>query len=234
MKNTRREFIKLSSLAGLGMVGGSALKGYAAEINNKNLAEDINKRGKKHKQYINMSGYAAPKISTVRIGVIGLGQRGPAHVKTMSMIDGVEIKALCDLRPEKAVEAKKLLANTDHNPDLYSGTPDEWKKLCQRKDLDLVIITTPWYMHTEMAVYVMEQGKHAASEVPAAATVDEAWKLVETAERTRKHCMMLENYSYMPFQLVMLNMAKKGFSKVIFFRSQGDINSEISGSDLSR
>ena len=211
MNNTRREFIKLSSLAGLGIVGGSALKSYAAEINNKNLAADISRREEKHKQYFNMSGYAAPKISTVRIGVIGLGQRGPAHVKTMSRIDGVEIKALCDLRPEKAQEAKKLLENTDHNPDLYAGTPDEWKKLCQRKDLDLVIITTPWYMHTEMAVYAMEQGKHAASEVPAAATVEEAWKLVETAERTRKHCMMLENYSYMPFQLVMLNMAKKGF-----------------------
>ena len=87
------------------------------------------------------------------------------------------------------------------------GSKDEWKKVCQRKDIDLIIVTTPWYMHTEMAVYAMEQGKHVASEVPAAGTVEEAWKLVETAERTRKHCMMLENYSYMPFQLLMLSMA---------------------------
>ncbi len=214
MKNNRREFIKLTGITGLGLAGGSMMKSYASESidhDEPNLAQTINDYEKNRVQHFNMSGYAAPKIETVRIGVIGLGQRGPAHVKTMSRIDGVEIKALCDLRPEKAESAKKLLENTDNNPELYSGGEDEWKKLCQRKDIDLLIITTPWYMHANMAIYAMEQGKHVASEVPAAGTVEEAWKLVETAERTRKHCMMLENYSYMPFQLVMLNMAKKGF-----------------------
>ena len=211
MKTTRRKFIKLSGLAGLGLADSGALNAYASEIQNKNLPAEISKYEEKHKRYFNMSGYAAPKISTVRIGVIGLGHRGPAHVKTMMRIDGVEIKALCDLRPEKAKAAKKILENTDHNPDLYAGTPDEWKKLCERSDLDLVILTTPWYMHTEMAVYAMEHGKHAASEVPAAATFKEASQLVETAERTRKHCIMLENCSYMSFQLLMLNMAKRGF-----------------------
>ncbi|MCK5853417.1 Gfo/Idh/MocA family oxidoreductase [bacterium] len=211
MKKTRRDFLKISGLAGLGLTGSVFLKSYAAEMENRNLSGDIGKYENSRTQHFNMSGYAAPKISTVRIGVIGLGQRGPAHVRTMARIDGVEIKALCDLRPEKAKDAKKILKNTDHNPDLYSGTEDEWKKLCERSDLDLVIITTPWYMHTEMAVYAMEHGKHVASEVPAAGTIEEAWKLVETAERTRKHCMMLENYSYMPFHLMMINMAKKGF-----------------------
>ena len=62
-----------------------------------------------------------------------------------------------------------------------------------------MIITTPYYMHANMAVYAMKHGKHVASEVPAAATIEECWKLVETAERTRKHCMMLENYAYMAF-----------------------------------
>ena len=66
-------------------------------------------------------------------------------------------------------------------------------------------------MHATMAVYAMEHGKHVASEVPAAGTIEECWKLVETAERTRKHCMMMENYSYLPFQLMTLNMARQGF-----------------------
>ncbi len=213
MKKNRRDFIKLTGIAGLSLTAGGLMKNYASGLNydDSNLAQDIVDFEKEHTQQFNMSGFAAPKISTVRIGIIGLGQRGPSHVKTMNRIDGVEIKALCDLRPEKAESAKKLLENTDHNPELYSGSKDEWKKLCQRSDIDLVIVTTPWYMHTEMAVYAMEQGKHVASEVPAAATIEEAWKLVETAERTRKHCMMLENYSYMPFQLLMLNMAKQGF-----------------------
>ena len=214
MKKNRRDFIKLTGISGLSLAGGGIMKSYASESMNHdepNLAQAIHDYEKKHVQHFNMSGYEAPKIETVRIGVIGLGQRGPAHVMTMSRIDGVEIKALCDLRPEKAIAAKKLLENTDDNPELYSGSEDEWKKLCQRRDIDLVIITTPWYMHAEMAIYAMEQGKHVASEVPAAGTIEECWRLVETAERTRKHCMMLENYSYMPFHLLMLNMAKQGF-----------------------
>ena len=214
MKKNRRDFIKLAGISGLSLAGGSIMKSYASESmihDEPNLAQAIYNYEKEHVQHFNMSGYAAPKIETVRIGVIGLGQRGPAHVKTMNRIEGVEIKALCDLRPEKAEKAKKLLENTDNKPELYSGSKGVWKELCQRKDIDLVIITTPWYMHAEMAIYAMEQGKHVASEVPAAGTIEEAWKLVETAEQTRKHCMMLENYSYFPFQLLMLNMAKSGF-----------------------
>ncbi|MEN8228777.1 MAG: Gfo/Idh/MocA family oxidoreductase [Bacteroidota bacterium] len=214
MKNRRRDFLKKTGIAGLSLAGGSIMKSYASESVNHgepNLAQAIHDYEKRRVQHFNMSGYAAPKIDTVRIGVIGLGQRGPAHVKTMSRIDGVEIKALCDLRPEKAEAAKKLVEDRGHNPDLYSGSEDDWKKLCERKDIDLVIVTTPWYMHAEMAVYAMEQGKHVASEVPAAGTIEECWSLVETAERTRKHCMMLENYSYFPFHLLMLNMAKQGF-----------------------
>ena len=213
MKQNRRDFLKLSGIAGLSLAGGGIMKNYAYELNedNPNLGQEILNFESKNKQLFNMSGYAAPKIDNVGIGIIGLGQRGPSHMKTMSRIEGVEIKALCDLIPEKAESAKKQLVNTDHNPQLYSGSEDEWKKLCQQSDIDLVIVTTPFYMHTEMAVYAMEHGKHVASEVPAAATIEEAWKLVKTAEKTRKHCMMLENYSYMPFQLLMLSLAREGF-----------------------
>ena len=66
-------------------------------------------------------------------------------------------------------------------------------------------------MHTPMAVYAMEQGKHVAIEVPAAVTLEECWQLVETSERTRKHCMMLENCCYDFFELLTLNMARQGF-----------------------
>ena len=200
MKN-RRDFLKLSGLASLGLAGGSALQGHAAEP----VAQ------KPHEQRFNMSGYAAPKIEKVRIGIIGLGNRGPSHLETMRHIEGVEIRALCDLRPERVKAANKRLEGTIHKPTLYSGNKDEWMKLCEQEDLDLVIVTTPYYMHANMAVYAMEHGKHVASEVPAAATIEECWKLVETAERTRKHCMMLENYAYNFFQMLTLNMARRGF-----------------------
>lgn len=200
MKN-RRDFLKLSGLASLGLAGGCAIQGYAAEPVEK----------KSHVQRFNMSGYAAPKIEKVRLGIIGLGNRGPSHLETMKLIEGVEIRALCDLLPERVRRANKRLEGTIHKPTLYSGNKDEWMKLCEQEDLDLVIITTPYYMHANMAVYAMEHGKHVASEVPAAATLEECWKLVETAERTRKHCQMLENYAYNFFQVLTLNMARRGF-----------------------
>jgi len=214
MKTKRRDFLKLTGIAGLSILSKSTIKGYASESENSDKTDiaQLNKKYKKnHKQKFNMSGYSAPKIEAVRIGIIGLGQGGPAHMGNMSRIEGVEIKGLCDIRPQRAEEAKKRLENTGHNPEIYTGSKDEWKKLCQRDDIDLVVVTTPWYMHAAMSVYAMNHGKHVATEVPAAGTIEECWELVETAERTRKHLMMMENYCYMPFQLLSLNMARQGF-----------------------
>ena len=90
-----------------------------------------------------MSGFAAPKIETVRVGVVGLGQRGPGAVDRLSKIEGVEIKALCDLLPERAEKAKKSLEGTIHKPELYSGSAYAWKKMCERPDLDLIYIYFP-------------------------------------------------------------------------------------------
>ena len=214
MKTRRRSFLKLTGLAGLSIFSDRASKGYAAESGNRgqsDIPRQIQAYEEIHKQRFNMSGYAAPPIETVRIGIIGLGQRGPGHMRNMARIEGVEIRALCDLVTAKAHQAKQGLENTWHDPDIYAGSEDIWKKLCQRDDIDLVIVTTPWYMHTFMSVYAMNHGKHVATEVPAAGTMNECWELVETAERTRQHLMMTENYAYMPFQLLTLSMARKGF-----------------------
>lgn len=214
MKNNRRDFLKLTGLAGVSMAGAGLLpltvSAKDPEIKSP-FRNTLKLSKKKHRQQFNMSGYAAPKLETVRIGFIGLGSRGPAAVERMSKIEGVEIKALCDLRPEKAREAKKKIEDTSHDPVIYSGNPDEWKKLCEREDIDLVYIATPWELHTPMALYAMEQGKHAAVEVPAAITLEECWQLVETSENTKKHCMMLENTCYDFFELMTLNMARQGF-----------------------
>ena len=78
----------------------------------------------------------------------------------------------------------------------FHGDENVWKKLVDLPDLDLIYICTPWEWHTPMAVYAMESGKHVACEVPISRTIDEAWQLVETSERTQKHCMMLENCCY--------------------------------------
>lgn len=208
MKSNRRNFLKLSGLAGLGIAGANVMDGNATILDGAEIKRGSTRQDGKR---FNMSGFAAPALETVRIGFIGLGNRGPGAVNRMRKIEGVEIKALCDIRPEMAAKAKKLLENTGHQPDLYTGNENEWKKVCERKDIDLIYIATPWDLHTTMAVYAMEHGKHAASEVPAAVTLDECWKLVETSEKTRKHCMILENCCYDFFELLTLNMARQGY-----------------------
>lgn len=209
MKSNRRNFLKVSGMAGIGLAGGAGLVDAKSvtSLAEGNTSRSALQRGK----HFNMSGYAAPKIETVRIGFVGLGNRGPGAVNRMSKIDGVEIKALCDVRPERAEKVKKSLEGTKHRPELFTAGENDWKKMCERKDIDLIYIATPWSMHAPMAVYAMEQGKHAATEVPAAVTLEECWQLVETSERTKRHCMILENCCYDFFELMTLNMARQGF-----------------------
>ncbi len=202
MKSNRRNFLKYSSLTGISLAGAGMMKGYAA--NN----EFMETNG--YDQQFNMSDYAAPKVDTVRIGFIGLGNRGPGAVERMRHIEGVEIKALCDLRSEKVNAVKKSLEGSVHNPEIYTDKAEEWKKLCERPDIDLVYIATPWSLHTPMAVYAMDHGKHVCTEVPSAKTIDECWQLVKTSERTKKHCMILEYCCYDFFELLTLNMARQG------------------------
>ncbi len=202
MKSNRRDFLRITGLTGIGLAGGSLMKALGNET------AFLSTPGS---QVFNMSGFAAPRLETVRIGFIGLGNRGPGHVRSMSFIEGVDIRALCDVVPEEVEKTRKLIEPSGFKPVLFSGDPEGWKKMCERNDIDLVYICTPWNMHAEMCIYAMEHGKHVAVEVPAAVTMDECWQLVETSEKTRKHCMMMENCCYDFFELLTLNMARQGF-----------------------
>ena len=160
---------------------------------------------------------AVDPIPVVRIGFIGLGMRGSSAVSRISHIEGVEFKALCDLTQEHVDWVRKYIIEARNLPkcDEYVGE-DEWKKLCERDDIDLVYICTDWKTHVPMAVYAMQHGKHVAIEVPAATSIEECWQLVDVAEQTQRHCMMLENCCYDFFELTCLNMAQQGlFGEVI-------------------
>lgn len=208
MSSNRRKFLRNITIGAGGMVTG--LPTFASVISDEQdrlLLKNIQPAGRG----FNMCGYAAPKMDKVRIGIIGLGMRGPGAVERMSFIEGVEIKALCDQYPDRVAAAQLILEKKGlPKATEYSGNKDTWKELCNRPDIDLVYITTPWSWHTPMAVYAMLHGKHAATEVPAARTIDECWQLVETSEKTKKHCMMLENCCYDFFELLTLNMNRNG------------------------
>jgi len=211
MATNRRNFLKTASFAGAGAMASGLISGCAPEHPESKLAVIMESVKRTHIQKFNMSGYAAPSLPVVRIGIIGLGDRGSGAVERLSYIEGVEIKALCDLRPVAVAGSQKYLKSIDRSPAKeFSGDENAWKKLIELPDLDLIYICTPWIWHTPMAVYAMENGKHVACEVPVARTIDEAWQLVETSERTKKHCQMLENCCYDFFELLTLNMARQG------------------------
>ena len=158
-----------------------------------------------------MVGYAAEPIDTVRVGFVGLGMRGSSAVTRFTHIPGSTIAALCDIEPECVEKSLKDLENIGAPRPLYtySGKADSWKELCENPDIDLVYIATDWLTHAPIAKYAMEQGKHVAIEVPAALNLDEIWTLIDTSERTRRHCMMLENCVYDFFEMNTLNMAQQ-------------------------
>jgi predicted dehydrogenase len=204
---SRRDFLKLTAtgLAALGLTRLASGKPGDKMIRAASVPRLPGSNAK------SVMGLACEPLGTVRIGVIGLGMRGSEAVDRLMEVEGVEITALCDVMPDRVKKCQKAVIDKGRpEPAGYSAGPDDWKNLCERNDIDLVYSCTPWYLHTPNAVYAMKAGKHAAVEVPAATTIDECWQLVNTAEETRRHCMMLENCCYDFFELATLNMARKG------------------------
>ena len=213
MKTNRRDFIKTAGLATAGMVVVPSLTSCGTSGGNdampfKNTLDEVNKT---RKQRFNMCGYAAPALGTVRIGFIGLGRRGPSSLRRLCLIEGVEIKAICDLEPDRLALGQKIISDAGLPPAReYGKTEDDWKNMCESDDIDLIYQVTPFDIHVPVSIAAMENGKHAAVEMPAATTIEDCWKLVETSERTRMHCVMLENCCYDFFELLTLNMFRHG------------------------
>lgn len=158
----------------------------------------------------NVLQLACEPISVVQIGFVGLGNRGILALERYMHLEGVEVKALCDLRTENLDRAADVLQRFGRTEATRYAEPGGWQTLCERTDLDLVYICTDWLTHTDIAVYALQQGRHVALEVPAAMSVADCWRLVDTAEQVRRHCMMLENCCYDAYALTALNMVQQG------------------------
>ncbi|NLE58986.1 MAG: Gfo/Idh/MocA family oxidoreductase, partial [Planctomycetes bacterium] len=158
----------------------------------------------------------------VRIGFVGVGGMGTNHCNNLLKIEGAELRAVCDIVPEKVANVQKLAEQAGKpKPVGYSRGPWDFKRLCDREDLDLVYTATPWEWHVPVCVYAMKAGKHAATEVPAAMTLEECWQLVETSEQTRRHGIMMENCCYDHSEMMVLNMVRKGLFGTIVHAAGG-------------
>ncbi|HLA41719.1 MAG TPA: Gfo/Idh/MocA family oxidoreductase [Candidatus Glassbacteria bacterium] len=179
----RKEFIKYGAAAGIGLAAAT---------------------GK-------LSAGPEPASGSVGVGLIGCGNRGRSLLATMLSLPNLRFPALCDVQPENAAQAAKLISERGHpEPTLYTKGDQDFRRLLERADLQAVIIASPWHWHTPMAVAAMQNGKYAGVEVPAAITIEECWELVETHEKSGVPCMMLENWSFRRDNLAVLNMIRAG------------------------
>jgi predicted dehydrogenase len=147
----------------------------------------------------------------VRIGIVGVGNRGTSLLRLMLSMKDVSIPALCDIDVRNLAAGQEMVEQSGRpKPYGYSRNEHDFERLMSRDDLDAVVIATPWEWHTVMAVYCMRAGKFTACEVPAALTFEECWSLVDTHEKTGIPYMMLENWCYREDNLTVLNMIRKG------------------------
>ena len=212
-KVNRRDFLKIGAAAGLG-----------AALSKSGLAEAANAfpAGSQSVGPARLLDFKVAPIDPVRIAFVGVGGMGSAHVRNFLKIDGVEIKAVCDIVEERTALIQKWCEEAGRpRPEAYFRGELDFRRLCERPDIDIVYTATPWEWHVPVCVAAMEAGKHAATEVPAAYTIEDCWKLVETAEKAQRHCIMMENCCYDRPEMLFLNLVKKGLLGEIFHAEAG-------------
>ena len=173
-----------------------------------------------------MQGYADKPMETIRVGFVGLGSRGPSSARRVTLLPGVKIVALCDIDPARTAAANAWRVKNGYpKAREYTGT-EGYKRMCAADDIDVIYSVTSWEAHTPINCCAMENGKHVFTEMPGALTVEDCWKQVETSEKYRRHCMMLENCCYGEYEMLALNMIRMGLFGEIVHGEAGYIHDQ--------
>jgi predicted dehydrogenase len=145
----------------------------------------------------------------VRLGYIGVGLRGRNHISEGLLRSDVEIVAICDTQESSLKYCRAQFVKAGKKlPAEYTGGLDAYKKLLERKDIDAVIIATPWEFHKEQSIDAMRAGKYVGCEVIAGITVADHWEILKVYEETKIPYMTLENVCYRRDVLAVLNMVR--------------------------
>ena len=207
MNKERRNFLMKMSL-GAGLLG---IPGSRIFADSREVSDAINEKivGLTPSGEADLSFRVDP-IEQVRVGFIGVGNRGTSHVQHYAAMfpEKSRVVAVCDIREKNAEKAAKICKKEGQDVAVYAGKSDSWKEMLKRDDLDLVVIATPWEWHAPMAIEAMENGIHVVSEVPLATTIEDLNKVVSTSEKTGRHCMLMENVNYGNEELWVLNMVR--------------------------
>ncbi len=159
----------------------------------------------------------ADEPRTVRLAIVGMGQRGTAHLENLLKIPGTEIVAVCDLFPDRVKRAAELCTAAGRTaPAVYAGDPQAYSELLGKEKLDAVIIATYWDSHAPIALRAISQGVVPGIEVPMALTVNDTWRLLDASEKSNVPFMMLENWSFRPDNLAVLRLKRSGaFGEIV-------------------
>jgi len=176
-----------------------------------------------------MCNFAVPPMERIRVGFVGIGERGTTAVFRVSGIPGTETAALADLRRDQCERAKAWLEERGRPgaKRIHGGAEESWKAVCDDPDVDVVYVTAPAPLHPRIVLYALRAGKHVLTEVPGAQTLEEAWEIVETCEKARRHCMMLENCCYGEMEMLAWNLAHKGLLGTLVHAEGGYIHNLV-------
>ena len=160
------------------------------------------------------------QFKKLNLGFIGVGLRGTNHLLNVLNRDDVNVTAICDIDDKRIKIALDHIQKKDQSkPKVFGKNDYDFRNLLDLKEVDAVIISTPWLWHTRMAVDSMQAGKYTGLEVSAANTLEECWDLVNTHEKTGTHLMILENVNYRRDIMAVLNMVKQNvFGELVHFR----------------
>ena len=176
-------------------------------------------------------GMPFERCDPVRFGIIGVGERGARMLDLLLAIPRARVTAVCDIVPEKVLRARDRVVKAGQPaPAAFSSGDEDFRNLVRRGDIDFVYVATPWDWHVPMALASMSTGKNVGVEVPAATTIEGCWKLVDTSERTRRHCMIMENCCYGATELLILNMVRAGIFGELIYGEAGylhDLRAEL-------
>lgn len=173
------------------------------------MSRNVSRRG--FLQVAAAAGMLVGAEKPVRLGMVGVGNRGTSLLRTALDLPGVEVPAICDINEANLERGLGIVEKTGRpRPTGYSSGVEDFRRLAARDDLDAVITATPWEWHTRVAVAAMQARKYAGVEVPAALTLEECWELVNTSEKTGVPCMMLENVCYFRNVLMVLKLVRQG------------------------
>src|SRR5580704_9337078 len=218
---SRRQLLRTGvGLAGAGLVGagigasrlaGAELAGAGSSANESDAVGVEERGGAAAANGQTMVGVKFEARDTVRLGVIGVGSRGTGMLGNFLAIPHVQVNAICDSVKEHATHAQEMVEKSGgKKPEIYANGEHDYENLCKRSDLDFIYIATPWQWHAPMGIAAMKGGAHAGLEVPAVVTLEECQQIVDVSEKTRRHCMIMENCCYGESELLVMNMVRAG------------------------